>query len=483
MQLYAVEQRNVACIKLQSVRLIVFNFDGLLFVQSLGLCYFCIVMTISSNMDKFIELNIRDFRAIKEADIALNGVTVVTGINGCGKSSISKFLYYALKYANDYEGMATEYLKSELGVFYRLLDVIEQEVARFSNEKEAWKKIRWIKPTLDEENSYLQAVENITNTLSAIYRKEVERTEVSRNRVIAILTSTLGLESTNLEYLLMSLYDEVKVVFEKATLLQQDREYDILCQKLAIHFGASWNKVSLKEYGDQLVGNDLTTVPIPHIVQKVVYIDTPMIVGTDNLWPQNPHWDDLAALLNMEEKQECRKELTEVIKSEILHGEVSVEDGLADNSFIYTREDGKQFNLLECATGIKSFSIIQLLIKNGFLNEHTLVILDEPEAHLHPQWIVEYARMVVMIHKAIGTKFFIASHSTDMVSAIRYIAEKEGCLKPLSFYLAEEDTENPYQYIYKELRTNIEPIFDSFNKSFDKIEQYGESTGYSTAED
>lgn len=480
------EQRNVACIKLQSVRLIVINFDGLLFVQSLGLCYFCIVMTISSNMDKFIELNIRDFRAIKEADIALNGITVVTGINGCGKSSISKFLYYALKYANDYEGMATEYLNRKLISIHNLCEIMVQEVARFSTEKDIWKKKRWIEPTLVEKDLYLRAVKRVTNTLFEIYQKELEQTVSSRNRIRSILVSTLNLQEAGekeIVELLQTLYEVIENLFEKAISFVENRPYHLLENRLEWTFKEDWKDIELKEYGDRLVGNDLTTVPIPHIVQKVVYIDTPMIVGTDNLWPQNPHWDDLAALLNMEEKQECRKELTEVIKSEILHGEVSVEDGLADNSFIYTREDGKQFNLLECATGIKSFSIIQLLIKNGFLNEHTLVILDEPEAHLHPQWIVEYARMVVMIHKAIGTKFFIASHSTDMVSAIRYIAEKEGCLKPLSFYLAEEDTENPYQYIYKELRTNIEPIFDSFNKSFDKIEQYGESTGYSTAED
>ena len=40
-----------------------------------------------------ILLNISDFRAISEASIALNGMTVVSGINGCGKSTISKSLY------------------------------------------------------------------------------------------------------------------------------------------------------------------------------------------------------------------------------------------------------------------------------------------------------------------------------------------------------------------------------------------------------
>ena len=34
-------------------------------------------------------------------------------------------------------------------------------------------------------------------------------------------------------------------------------------------------------------------------------------------------------------------------------------------NFTYKRDDGSVFNLLDCATGIKSFSIIQLLLKSG----------------------------------------------------------------------------------------------------------------------
>ena len=70
---------------------------------------------------------------------------------------------------------------------------------------------------------------------------------------------------------------------------------------------------------------------------------------------------------------------------------------------------------------VKSFSILQLLLKNGFLQKDTLLIIDEPEAHLHPQWIVEYARMIVLLHKEIGVKFFVASHSTDMILSLIHI--------------------------------------------------------------
>ena len=34
-------------------------------------------------MDKIVERSVENFKAVKKADIALNGITVVSGINGC----------------------------------------------------------------------------------------------------------------------------------------------------------------------------------------------------------------------------------------------------------------------------------------------------------------------------------------------------------------------------------------------------------------
>ena len=44
-----------------------------------------------------IRLKIYSFRAVKSADIIIDGITVVTGENGCGKSTLSKLLYFFYK--------------------------------------------------------------------------------------------------------------------------------------------------------------------------------------------------------------------------------------------------------------------------------------------------------------------------------------------------------------------------------------------------
>ena len=65
-----------------------------------------------------------------------------------------------------------------------------------------------------------------------------------------------------------------------------------------------------------------------------------------------------------------------------------------------------------------------------------------------------------------------------MVSAIKYISEKEKCADSLTFYIAEEvDTEGFGKFKFKNLGTDIEEIFSSFNIALDRINLYGAADG------
>ena len=100
-------------------------------------------------------------------------------------------------------------------------------------------------------------------------------------------------------------------------------------------------------------------------------------------------------------------------------------------------------------------------------------MIDEPEAHLHPQWIVEFARVLVTIHKRLGVNIMIASHNPDMVSAISSIAKREEIEDETNFYLAVKENDS-WQYTYKSLGTDISDIFRSFNIALSRIKEYGE---------
>ena len=224
------------------------------------------------------------------------------------------------------------------------------------------------------------------------------------------------------------------------------------------------------EEDEVIIDLNSPSLSIPFSINNAIYIDTPMSISTTNY--DNKHWSSLNHLLSEDNKDSNNPFFDPIFFSfkDVIKGEAE-KDILYTSDFSFTRADGKTFDLSEVATGIKAFSIIQLLLKNGHIDNRTLLIIDEPESHLHPQWIVEYARMIVLLHKHIRVKFFLASHNPDMVSAIRYIAEKEGVLDNVNYYLAEK-AEEAYLYNYRALGSDIAPIFGSFNIAIDRISQY-----------
>ncbi len=131
----------------------------------------------------------------------------------------------------------------------------------------------------------------------------------------------------------------------------------------------------------------------------------------------------------------------------------------------YFDKQGQRIELVNTATGIKYFGIFQVLSQNNYLNENTVLILDEPEVHLHPKWQLEMAKIIVELVKN-GVKIVVNSHSPYMIEALhRYSAlEKVNS----DFYLAKDG------YIKKENDSNaetLEKIFEKLAEPFDVFEE------------
>lgn len=437
------------------------------------------------NRPSNIRVLTKRFRAINNADIIIDGITVVAGENGCGKSSISKLLYYLYRTVSNYEDFVRSELYLNLSDVIRFLDILHQEFeialkdrslrADFRREFTQLRRgLRNSEFLIDQLDTWLKAVSSIENFYYENNFKLIfdENGRISRLQIILHDILKAKKPFTDLGDSFPYLKELINAKFKEAEGKIQSRPTSVFINELKSAFTDSIlpSTFEVWEYDSLMVSLDRSNLSIPYSVQKAIYIDTPVIMDVEE--SNNKHWGDLNDLIT--ENGRSRDEFSDLIQNEIIHGKAIVEDEhFSADEFKFKREDGAIFSLLDVATGVKSFSIIQLLLNKGIIDDKTLLILDEPETHLHPQWIIEYARLIVLLNKRYGVKFFIASHNPDMVSAIRYISEKEGTLGTLNYYLAERV--KPYSYDYKHLGIEIDPIFESFNIALDRMNQYGSS--------
>lgn len=430
-----------------------------------------------------LRVKIEEFRAISQADIIVDGITVVAGENGCGKSSISKLIYYLYKTMSNYEDLVTSRLHFDLRQIIRFLEITLQEIDRNLKDRKLRDEAR--KGVYDLRRGFLDGnflEEELENWLYVIDRTEQLYGQAmpdnlskplthGTNRLRFIVKDLLKGDINNDELSFSKIKDFVQSKFKEAKGKIDNRPTSLFTQRLGQAFLDSKlpEKFEVLEFDDLLFSLKKNNLAIPYTIQNAIYIDTPMMLGIED--SENEYWNDLNELLH--KKGAVVDKYSSLISQEIIYGNALLdENSFGGDEFKFKRIDGKEFNLLDVATGIKSFSMIQLLLNNGSLNDKSLLIIDEPESNLHPQWIIEYARIIVALNKEYGIKFLLATHNPDMVSAIRYISEKEGVLKNTNFYLAEK-VENKFSYSYKYLETDIDPIFESFNIAIERINQYG----------
>lgn len=437
---------------------------------------------------------VHDYHAIKKAEITIDGITVLSGINGCGKSTLSQWLYCIVNGVNEFDSyLFDEYKKGLLHLIDRMrVACIELRRAKRTNElpekdsldklNEAAEKLELIKLYSKKQletaqDLFLQALYTTGNILTEALSEDM--LYARKVRILSFLS--IKVHDEDIHQAIENFIDKnsrlISKLTEKIYLDIEERPTQRFFESINNHFNLDNDYPSLI----QLREDNVDIIEDEHIstlfnLKKAIYIDTPMSIdakSTDNLF-----WDALHQMI-MDEKgkaqsAEIKKFLLRI--KDLLDGEAVLDgdDIIRERNLRYVSNDKKiNIRLSEVATGFKTFSYLQRLLENGHLNDETLLMIDEPEAHLHPQWIVEFARLLVLLNKKLGLKIMIASHNPDMVAAIHDIANKEGVLDNTNFYVAQSEDPDSHKYIYKDLGHDIGEIFESFNVAIEKINRYG----------
>ena len=108
--------------------------------------------------------------------------------------------------------------------------------------------------------------------------------------------------------------------------------------------------------------------------------------------------------------------------NDVCDGELSLND---QATFEYKTSKLKEpLDIVNISTGMKSFIIIKTLLQNGRIDENGIIILDEPEIHLHPEWQLKFAEIIVLLQKEFGLNILLNTHSPYFLNACLLYASK-----------------------------------------------------------
>lgn len=452
-------------------------------------------------------LHLKNFRAIEEADITLDGITVVAGINACGKSTISRLFYETFRCSNEFREIAfTEMAKKcfeiekELWHFSALYEMITKQNKNSEEGLEEDFAFQYPSEPLFSVKGFLTALEHGENDIFSVIKRarlaaekfdalpdlQIWARRLTRSLTagkIQMLQKETPYNAEELEVTLIKLEEALKNEFWEIERRVLKRDFTIFKSEITQIFPKLLSnrngEFHFYDIDGEVTDEKNNILALISGIKEIFYYDTPLFYLNSSM--MEPYYRSIINTLSRDEvnlENEAEIEALNVKFSDFIQGNVVVEQTLFSEEYWYHREDGQRFPMKNCATGLKSVGLLQMLMNKGALTETTAVFLDEPEAYLHPEWIVEYARMLVLINKTLGTRFFIATHNPDMTSAIRYISEKEGTLDSVNFYIAEESPTSKYQYRYREAKEDnksIEPLFKSFARGLDKIDEYSDN--------
>lgn len=439
---------------------------------------------------------LKNYKAVSEADIRLDGITALVGINGSGKSSIAQKLDTALHVMNNYERyIDRDGVRSLFSLFSRLDRALEstpllQPISRRNSGYVFHMRGKSFQMAAD---AYGQIVKEFIEILEQNASSEEARQAIPRMVSLFELHPedySLDSEESILEIIeairkkLFSELDSKKSAFEKRRLDRSAENFADIFRHRAhpdedsdMHF-----QMEFMEDGQRLLLEDEFKMPLT--IERSVYLSSAELNNYASLREPKMYADaedngELISMLRLKLEGELPSGAEFVIGyiRKVIHGNVALREQRNDffgpsRQLRYQSDENLDLPLSRAATGIIAFSILLQLLQNGWLTRNTLLILDEPEAHLHPAWVVEYARVLVLLNRYVGTKILVSTHQPDMIAALEAISKREGISDKTNFYIAVQTTESPCRFVFEHLEDGIERIYDSFNASLDSIERY-----------
>ena len=401
-----------------------------------------------------MKLSIRNVGKLKEADVEINGITVIAGENNTGKSTVSKALFSLFNGFYNFDNKMLELKSGDIrNIFLRFIKNLNRENSNILIDIPD----KIVKDTSYkfDRNKLIKLIQENRNFISIEYLGEVSE------KIFDILNikDEEYLENT-ISYILNNEFDN-----QINTIWSND------LGEIALEIKENELKLRIKNNKVIKIENKI------NLRSEVIYIDDPFVI--DNL--NEYKWRDINYLENHKESLETKlireknektfsekiiaknnlQQITEKLK-EVINGKIKFNQG----KWIYELENNKELNLKNLSAGLKSFAILKRLIENGNLEEKGIVILDEPEIHLHPEWQIKFAELIVLLQKEFKMHILLTTHSPYFLKAVQVYSKKYKISNKCKYYMSELDGE---QAILVDKTNKTDDLFYKLAISFENL--------------
>ena len=422
-----------------------------------------------------MRIKLKNIAKVKTADIDINGITVIAGDNNTGKSTIGKALFSVFNGLNDVESKHFEdKYKSLVNAINKLHLYLHYEHIRYKTSLKS-----------DDFNVHES---NVINDLLSISSNDPDL-ELKIELVLKRNFNYAALENNELDFW-ADVINEIKAILKIDTnkyinyLISEQFRNEFNRQIVNI-FEESSGVVHV-ELGKQNIIIDVdsdNTVSINNfswtdIKVEPIYIDNPFIIDDVFRGPfvdfstyKNHRRNLLSQLITNKSINQIdsiinSNKLNRIMDSinEIIPGEIDLSEG--GLSYVYNQ---KRLDVKNLSTGIKTFAILKRLILGGYISTKGILILDEPEIHLHPEWQLVLAELIVLLQREFNLYILITTHSPYFLNAIEVYVAKHNINDKCKYYLSKF-VENSESVTFYDVSNEIDLIYKKLVKPLQQLE-------------
>jgi predicted ATPase len=420
-------------------------------------------------------LKIKNIGKIERSEIKLNGITVIAGENNTGKSSFGKALY--CMFNAFYNADKIIYNERVDNVRSAVLDMLyPATILRHIRDDEIVDKIMSFEKSFTKSD--LKVLFEEVKAKFPEIRDKLEDRDIGSD--FLKINKSLTIDSKDIQKTIVNRYlrDEFKSAINHIN--KPDSQGDISLT------------INNKNLTVNIVNNEcIDFIDDVGILYSAIYIDTPFIIDKlpkryallyDSPPKRFDHRSNLKDRLAKDDlditiieetlvKQKANTLLSQI--NSVVGGEFGNDKDTSELAFI---ENGlkKPLPLASVSTGIKTFLIIKRLLENGEIKERGVLILDEPEVHLHPDWQLRFAEILILLQKEFNLTLLLTTHSPYFLRAIEVYSDKHNVQERCNFYLAESNGDGANA---REVTSEIDAVYKQLARPFQKLEDdtYGDS--------